>query len=230
GHADLHTLDMMAIPEGFQERIGEAEEEQVVHRPLAQVMVDAEDRLLVEGAKQGTVERLRREEIVTERFFNDDASAVCASSFAQLFYNHPEQPGRDGEIVRWPLRRAQLLPEGLKRRRGLIVAVNIAQQTTQFCDRGGIDPAVLLNAVMRSRPELIEIPASFGHADDRHIEVSALDHRLQGRKNLLISQIPGRTEKNQSIRMGIVHNFLLRRRIFPDERRTHSEAASAVDR
>src|SRR5262245_18204320 len=99
GHGDLHTLDMVAIPEGFQERIGEAEEEQVVHRPLAQVMVDAEDRLLVEGAKQGTVERLRREEIVTERFFNDDTRAVRAFSFAQLFYDHPEQPRRDGEIV-----------------------------------------------------------------------------------------------------------------------------------
>src|SRR5262249_27066952 len=184
GHADLHTLDMMAIPEGFQERIGEAEEEQVVHRPLAQVMVDAEDRLLVEGAKQGTVERLRREEIVTERFFNDDASAVCASSFAQLFYNHPEQPGRDGEIVRWPLRRAQLLPEGLKRRRVLIVAINIAQQTTQFFESGGIDPAVLLNAVMRSRPELIEIPARFWHPHDPPIEVSPPVHPLPGPEQL----------------------------------------------
>src|SRR5690242_8548549 len=98
GHGDLHTLDMMAIPERFQERIGEAEEEQVVHRQLAQVMVDAEDRLLVEGAEQRAVERLCREEIVTEWFFNDDASAVRTSSFAQLFHHHPEQPRRDGEI------------------------------------------------------------------------------------------------------------------------------------
>src|SRR5262249_152260 len=74
GHGNLHTLDVVAIPERFQERIGEAEEEQVVHRPLAQVMVDAEDRLLVEGAEQRAIERLRREEIMTERFFNDDAS------------------------------------------------------------------------------------------------------------------------------------------------------------
>src|SRR5215831_3139895 len=113
------SIDRLAIPEGFQERIDEAEEEQVVHRPLAQVMVDAEDRRLVEGAEQGTVERLRRGEIVTERFFNDDASAVRASSFAQLFHNRLEQPGRDGEIIRWPLRRAQLLTKGLKRRRVL---------------------------------------------------------------------------------------------------------------
>ena len=100
GHCDLHTLDMVAIPERFQKRIGEAEKEHVVHRPFSQVMVDAEDRLLVEGAEQSLVEVLRRGKIVTERFFNDDASAVGASSFGQLFHNHPEQHRRDGEIMR----------------------------------------------------------------------------------------------------------------------------------
>ena len=43
-HGDLHALDMVAVPERLQERVGEAEEEHVVHRPLAQVVVDAEDR------------------------------------------------------------------------------------------------------------------------------------------------------------------------------------------
>jgi len=104
GHRDLHTLDMVAIPERFQKRISKAEKEHVVHRPFSQVMVDAEDRLLVESAQQGAVERLRREEIVTERFFNDDASTVRATSFAQLCHNRLEQPGRDGEIVRRLLR------------------------------------------------------------------------------------------------------------------------------
>src|SRR5215813_7778235 len=160
GHGDLHTRDMVAIPERLQERIGKAEEEHVVHWQLAQVMVDAEDRFLVEGAEQRAVERLRRAEIVPERFFNDDARAVRAFSFAQLVHNRLEQAGRDGEIVRRLLRRAKLLTEGLKRCRVLIVAVHIAQQTTQFFESGGINPAVVFNAVMRSRPELLEIPTS----------------------------------------------------------------------
>ena len=61
GHGDLHTLDMIAIPKRFQEGISETEEEHVVHRPLAQVVIDAEDCLLVEGAEQSLVELLRRE-------------------------------------------------------------------------------------------------------------------------------------------------------------------------
>src|SRR5262249_1509690 len=200
------------------------------HRQLAQVMVDAEDRLLVEGAEQRTVERLRREEIVTERFFNDDASTVRTASFAQLLHNRLEQPRRDGEIVRRALRLAKCVPEGLKGWGVVIGADNIAEQTTQFCKRGGINPAVVFNAVLRSRPELLEIPTSFGHTDDRHTEVSALDHRLQCRKNLFVRQIPGRTEKDQGIRMGTVHSFLLMWWIFPDVHRTRNAWPRAVCR
>src|SRR5262249_6096662 len=47
-HGDLHTLDMLAVPDRLQERVGEAEERHVPHRPLAQVVVDAKDVRLVE--------------------------------------------------------------------------------------------------------------------------------------------------------------------------------------
>src|SRR3989449_8977254 len=62
-HGDLHALDMVAVPDGLQERVREAEEEHVVHRPLAEVVVDAEDRRLVEAAEQRPVQRPRRGEI-----------------------------------------------------------------------------------------------------------------------------------------------------------------------
>ena len=50
-----------------------------------------------------------------------------------------------------------------------------------------------------SRPELGEIPAGFGHADDGDIEVSALGHGLQCRKNFLVRQIAGRSEQHPRI-------------------------------
>ena len=43
-HRDLHALDVVAVPERLQKRIREAEEDHVMHRALAEVMVDAEDR------------------------------------------------------------------------------------------------------------------------------------------------------------------------------------------
>ena len=109
--------------------------------------------------------------------------------------------------MRRPLRRAELLAKGLKRRRVVVVAVHIAQQAAQLVKSRSIDSAVLLEAVARPGPELVEVPAGLGHADDRHIEVAALHHRLQRRENFLVGQIAGGAEKDQGIRMGIVHSF-----------------------
>ena len=53
----------------------------------------------------------------------------------------------------------------------LIVAVHIAQQAEQLFESGGIEAAVFLQAVLRASAKLIEIPASFGDADYRNVEV-----------------------------------------------------------
>ena len=110
-HGDLHALDVVAVPERLQERVGEAEEEQVLHRPLAQVMVDAEDRRLVEGCQQDAIELPRRGEVPAERLFDDDAGALGAARLAELLHDHPEQHGRDGEVVGRPLGGAEFLAQ-----------------------------------------------------------------------------------------------------------------------
>src|SRR5689334_12229202 len=74
-HGDLHAFDMVAVPEGLQERVREAEKKHVMHGPLPKVMVNAKDRLLVEGAQQDPVEVLCRVEIPAEGLFDDDTSA-----------------------------------------------------------------------------------------------------------------------------------------------------------
>src|SRR5262249_36097443 len=105
-HRDLHTLDMVAIPERFQERIREARKKHVVYWSFSQIVIDAEDGLLIESTEQSLVELLRGGEIVTERLLDDDARAVRAMSFTQLFYDGAEQHRRDREIERRLLRRA----------------------------------------------------------------------------------------------------------------------------
>ena len=84
GHRDLHAFDELAIPERLEERVGEAEEDQVVHRPLAEVMIDAKDVLLIETAEQNLVQRARRLEIAPERLFHDDARAARASRLREM--------------------------------------------------------------------------------------------------------------------------------------------------
>src|SRR6266478_8798618 len=101
-------------------------------------MVDAKDRLLVERAEQNPIEFLSRGEVVTEGFFNDDASAPGAVRLRQLFHDQLEQRGRDGQVVRRPLCGAQLFTDRLKSRRVLIVTINIAQQAAELFESRGI--------------------------------------------------------------------------------------------
>src|ERR1700719_3151863 len=84
-HGDLHTFDMAAIPKRLQQSIGETEKKHVVHRPLAQVMVDAEDSILTEGAEQNPVEFLGRDQVPTEGLFHNHSRALRAARLRQLF-------------------------------------------------------------------------------------------------------------------------------------------------
>src|SRR5436309_7625122 len=44
GHGDLHVIDVAMVPDRLEQRVGEAEHEQVLHRLFAKVVVDAIDR------------------------------------------------------------------------------------------------------------------------------------------------------------------------------------------
>src|SRR5256884_1105808 len=164
GHRDLHALDVIAVPERLQERVGEAEEEHVVHRPLAEVVVDAKDRRLVKAAEQHAVESLRRREVTAEGLFDDDASTADTARLGQLLHDDPEQHRGNREVVRRALGGADLSAEGLERRRVLVVPIDVAQQAAQRAERRRIEPSVLVEAVPGTGLELVEIPARLRHA------------------------------------------------------------------
>ena len=49
GHRHLHVVHVVAVPDRLEERVREAEEQQVLHRLLAEVVIDAIDGALVEA-------------------------------------------------------------------------------------------------------------------------------------------------------------------------------------
>ena len=51
GHGDLHVVDVAPVPDRLEQGVGEAERQDVLHRLLAQVVVDAEDLALVEDGR-----------------------------------------------------------------------------------------------------------------------------------------------------------------------------------
>ena len=100
GHCDLHALDVGTIPEGLHDRIREANEQHVVNGALSQVMVDPEDVGLHERTEQDAIQVARRDEVLAEGLFDDDAGSVRAPRLSQLFYDGSEERGRDCQVVR----------------------------------------------------------------------------------------------------------------------------------
>ena len=56
GHRDLHVVDVVGVPDRLEQLVGEAQRQQVLHRLLAEVVVDAEDRVGREDALDDVVE------------------------------------------------------------------------------------------------------------------------------------------------------------------------------
>ena len=54
GDRDLHVVDMRVVPQRLEQGVGEAQRHQVLHRFLAEIVVDAEDALLREHRRRSS--------------------------------------------------------------------------------------------------------------------------------------------------------------------------------
>src|SRR3546814_17328325 len=65
-------LDPARVPDRLEQRVAEAQREDVLYRLLAQIMVDAEGAVLGEDLGDGIVDLAARLQVVTERIFEPD--------------------------------------------------------------------------------------------------------------------------------------------------------------
>ena len=99
----------MAVPGRFEQRVREAEVQQVLDGLFAQVVVDAIDRRLGEHRVDRVVEHPRAGAVVAERFFDHDARPVGAPGASERLDDGAEQTRRNGQIVGRLLRLAERL-------------------------------------------------------------------------------------------------------------------------
>ena len=79
GGGDLHVVDVVAVPDGLEDAVGEAEDQDVLHGLFAEVVVDAEDLALVEDRVDLVVECAGGVEVVAEGLFDDDADVAAVA-------------------------------------------------------------------------------------------------------------------------------------------------------
>ena len=73
GRRDLDVVDVPAVPQGLEDRVGEPEHQDVLHGLLAQVVVDAVDLVLAEHAADFTAERRGAGQVAAEGLLDHHA-------------------------------------------------------------------------------------------------------------------------------------------------------------
>src|SRR4029079_11129747 len=189
-HRDLYAVDDRWVPERFEERVGEPEIEEVLHRLLAEIVVDAEDGVFREHAVQRARERHRRSEIPPKWFFHDEAAARAADR-TQPLHDGSEHAGRYGHVQQRLPRRSELRTQSIERGLVAVIAFDEAKVARELRERAPIEAAKLLQAVADPRAPSAQVPARTADADDRHVELAVLDERLQRRVDLAMHQVAG---------------------------------------
>src|SRR3546814_8036204 len=80
--------------------------------------------------------------------------------------------------------------------------MRISYWSSDVCSSDLVDATVVLEAVAGALAQLVHRPARMGHADHRHVEPAARDHRLQRGKDLLVGKVAGGAEEHECVGSG----------------------------
>ena len=73
GDGDLHVIDVRVVPQRLEQDVGETKRHEVLHRLLAEVVIDAEDISLEENRADHIVDGRGAVAIFPDRLLYDDA-------------------------------------------------------------------------------------------------------------------------------------------------------------
>ena len=98
GHSDLYMVDVLGVPQRFEQDVRKPQRDQVLHRFLAKIMVDAENAAFGKGAGHGIVDLAGTGEVGAQRFLQANArSCVRQTGLGQAFDSGFEKAGRGGQ-------------------------------------------------------------------------------------------------------------------------------------
>ena len=200
------ALHVGRIPDRLEERVGEAEIEQVLHRLLPEEVIDAIDRLLGKRLVQRGVERARRRQVAAERLLHDQSGVRGHPRPRQARRHDAEQARRNGQVEGRAHGATERLAQAVEGGRVLIVAGHVRQARDEPFVGGRVDAPVSREALADARAHLVEAPRLTRDRDDRHAQLIVPGHRLQRGKDLLIGQIAGGAEQDERVGSRVGHD------------------------
>ena len=218
GLCDLHVVDVVAIPDGLEHRVGKPDRKDVLDRLLAEVVVNAEDLVGRERLVEHLVERLCTGKIAAEGLLDDDSAPFIAgrvgeTGLAQVGDDDREEAGRDGQVEDVVAHRAALGVECVDLGLQAPIGLGILYVTGDESDSGAeLRPNVLAERRTRVFPdrvvdlgrEVLISPLAPGESDESETwrQEAAVGEVVDGRHDLLACEITGDAEEDHAARTG----------------------------
>src|SRR5579864_574614 len=98
-HRDLHTLDVIPIPDRLQKTIGKAKEQKIEDCLFTQVVVDAKDSRFRKHRMKCDIQLLCRSKVVSKRLLDNDSRILDATRFCEGFHDTCEETGWNCQIM-----------------------------------------------------------------------------------------------------------------------------------
>ena len=201
------SFTLLAVPDGLEEAVREAEVEKILYRLLAEVMIDTKNGFLGEDVQEGGVERLRGRQVAAEGLLDDDARILGAARVGEPLDDAAEHARRDREVVDGALGEPELLAQLAISLRVGVVAIDEAQLRLELRECSRIELAGVLEARLGARLKLLESEARATHADDGNLQPIAIHEGVERRKHLFKGEIAGRTEEHEGIGCELAHGW-----------------------
>jgi hypothetical protein len=208
----------MPIPDGLEHRVGEAQRQDVLHRLLAEVVVDPEDRLLGEDLVHDVVELPRAGQVVTERLLDDHPApgvlvVLGQPGTLQLLDDLGESLGRDRQVEGVVTAGAAALVELLDRHRQRVEGARVAElarDEVHALRQVGPDllaerrARVLLDRLVGDLPEVLVLPVAAGEAHQRETgrQQPPVGQVVDGGQQFLTGEVAGHAEQHEHARPG----------------------------
>ena len=167
-HRDLHRGDELPVPDRLEDRVGEAEVEDVLDGHLPEEVVDPVELRLVDERMELGVEFARGGKVVPERLLDHDPGVLGESLLRQAADNGAEERRRDLEVEDWAVRALDRLRHlGV---RGVVgeVAVDVGESLRELPEDLVIELLAGRDDRLTCVPdELLERPVVERDSDDR---------------------------------------------------------------
>ena len=200
GHRDLHAGDVVAVPQRFEHRVREPQEQHLDQAHLAQEVIDPVELRLVDVLMDLLVQGLGRLEVVSERLFDHDPRVLGKPGIGEALDHAPEQKGRDLEVEHGLGDLADRGRHLLEGRRVREVPRDVGEAGGEAIEDGLVDRrAAALDRFAGALLEVVDGPVVDSDADDRAIEQPALLEPVERVEGHHLGEVTGDPEDHEHV-------------------------------